>query len=95
VRKGAPRVTLTWGSHTPRTATDAQVATDAAAKATAAGILSRMAAARFVAPFVGLDDDVEADQKQVEQDEKRQDRRTATFDARIRQADGLDEAIQE
>jgi len=90
----APRVVLTWGSHTPRTASDALTAADAATKATTAGAVSRESAARFLAPYMGVED-VEADQARVDADEKKQDRRTALFDARIRHADGLDIAVEE
>ena len=63
-------VTLRWGPHFPATPTDAQTAAQAAERATALGIISKTAAARYLAPFFGVAD-VEADQEQV----RRQDGR--------------------
>lgn len=80
VRDGKPRktplgrVVLSWGSHFPSTPTDAQTAAEAVTKATSAGVLSRPAGARYVARFFGVED-VEADQKLVEADQKREDQR--------------------
>ncbi len=98
VRDGKPRpqaplgrVVLSWGPHFPLTPSDTSTAADAASKALSAGAISRQAAARFVARFFGVEDP-EADQKLVDADEARQDKRVATFDSRHRHADGLDVA---
>jgi hypothetical protein len=74
-RPGATgRIKLTWGAHFPRTPTDATAAADTVVKATSAGVLSRAAGARYLAPFVGVED-VEADQAEVEADQGREDAR--------------------
>ncbi len=97
VRDGKPnrqaklgRVVLAWGAHFPITPSDTSVAAQAAGQALAAGALSRQAAARYLARFFGVEDP-EADQELVDGDLAKQDRRVATFDARQRHADGLDE----
>ncbi len=91
-RKDAPlgRVVLAWGAHFPLTATDAQSAATAVSTATHGGTLSRAAGARYVARYFGVED-VEADQKVVEADEKRQDRRLRDLNARRLYTAGLDE----
>lgn len=59
------QVMLHWGSLSPTTTDDARGAVDAATKAVEARVVSRAAAARYVAPYVGVAD-VEQDQERVE-----------------------------
>ena len=65
------------------------MAADAASKATSAGAISRQAAARYLARFFGIED-VEADQKLIDADEAKQDRRLASHASRLRAQDGDD-----
>lgn len=76
----SPRIVLSWGAHFPLTPSDSNTAADAANKANGAGAISRQAAARYLAPYFGVED-VEADQKLVEADENRQDKRVRDYDA--------------
>lgn len=61
----SPVVALHWGSLAPTTTDDAKGAVEAATSAVDAGILSKQAAARYIAPYVGVVDP-DHDQKQVE-----------------------------
>ncbi len=58
-------VMLHWGSASPTTTEDAKAAVEAATKAVESGILSKGAAARYIAPYVGVIDP-EHDQDQTE-----------------------------
>jgi hypothetical protein len=61
----APRdvpIVLDWGSHLPASPSDAQTAASAVVQALNVGVLSRISAARYLAPYFGVSD-VEADQK--------------------------------
>ena len=84
------RVVLTWGSHFPLTPKDALVASEAVAKASSVGGLSRASGAKYLGRFFGVED-VEADQKLVEADEDRQDKRLQEMDARSAFNAGMDE----
>jgi hypothetical protein len=65
---GRPRsVLLHWGSATQTTVDDALTAVQAAAAAVTAGILSRQAAARFVAPYLNVTD-VDEDANAIEEE---------------------------
>lgn len=96
VRDGKPRPTaklgrvlLHWGAHFPLTPTDAQTAAAATERVVALGIVSKAAAARYLAPFLSVQD-IEADQALVAEDERRQDEREARLE-RVRQRAGLDD----
>jgi hypothetical protein len=63
--KGEAALVLHWGAMSPSTTEDARGATEAATKAVEAGIMSKAAAARYLAPYVGVND-VEGDQAQAD-----------------------------
>jgi hypothetical protein len=66
-------VVLHWGSPSPTTADDARSAVEAAAKAVDGRMMSRAAAARYVATYTGVAD-VEADQLRVDAERDDQER---------------------
>jgi hypothetical protein len=65
-------ITLDWGAHLPATPSDALTATQAASAAVDAGVLSRVAAARYLAPLFGVAD-VEEDAKLIEREQNPRD----------------------
>lgn len=66
-RWGKARVQLAWGRHFPATPSDATHAAQATAAAVDKGLISRAAAARYLAPHFGVED-VETDQERAAED---------------------------
>jgi len=83
-------VTLHWGTHLPSTPADALTAAQAVTAAVGLGLISRGAAARYLAGHFGIAD-TEQDQLDVEADEDRQDQRVVATTKNSEIALGLDQ----